>query len=122
MQPNGADPNGSPIEYPTVTVDGQAFPVKFSNRALYRLDKDGIDLHQFGEKLKTGRISVSMVYDLLAAAMVTPPFMSRPHGEDLAEKVLLADATRAILDAMGKAAPPAGLKLQEPAAKPDQLQ
>lgn len=114
MQPN---PNGSPVEYPTVTVRGIVYPVKFSNRTLYRLDKNGIDLAQFGEKLKAGRVSVSMIYDILSACLPTGL-----AAEDLADEVSTADATKAVIEAMGKVPPPATVKLQEPAAKPDQLQ
>lgn len=115
MQSNGADPSGSPIEYPTVTVDGQEYQVKFSNRAIYRLDKAGVDLQQFGEKLKSGRVGMSQVFDLLAATIQTPPHVPRLDAEELSEKVSIGDATRAILQSMGKAQPPAELKLREAA-------
>lgn len=117
MQPN---PNGSPIEYPTVTTSrGVVLTVKFSNRSLYRLDKAGIDLQTFGEKLKGGRVSVSMIYDILAACISHSPAYS---AEDLSEEVTTADATRAVIEAMGKVQPPTVVKLQEPAAKSEQLQ
>lgn len=118
MQPNGEDPLGSPVEYPTVTVDGQKYAVKFSNRTLYRLDKDGVDLAQFASKLKSGSVGVSMIYDLLAAAIQVPKHVPRFSAEDLADVVPTAEATRAVLDAMGKAQPPAEMKLTEPAANP----
>lgn len=112
MQPNGQDPNGSPIEYPTVNYRGAKLTVKFSNRSLYRLDKQGIDLMSFGEKLKAGRISVSMIFDILAACIYPAAFSA----EDLCEEVPMAEATHAVLDAIKKVQPPAALKLQEPAA------
>lgn len=115
-------PNGSPVEYPTVSIDGVHYPVKFSNRALYRLDKAGVDLRAFGEKLKAGRIGVSMIYDLLSAALLTPQHVGRFDAEDLADKVSTADATKAVLDAMGKVPPHSEVKLQEPAAKSEPLQ
>lgn len=122
MQPNGADPSGSPIEYPTVTVDGQTYQVKFSNRALYRLDKDGVNLQQFGEKLRAGRIGISMIYDLLSATIVWPPHVPRMSAEELTEKVGPAEASTAVIDAMGKVPPSAEVKLREPAANPQPLQ
>lgn len=122
MQPNGADPSGSPIEYPTVTVEGAKYTVKFSNRTLYLLDKSGVDLQQFGAKLKGGTMSVSMIYDLLAASIQTPKHVPRFNGEDLADSVPVTEATRVVLEAMGKVPPPTEVKLQEPAANPPALQ
>lgn len=117
MQPS--DPNGSPIEYPTITYSGIKYTVKFSNYTLYLLDKQGIDLKEFGERLKSGRMGYAMIYDLLAASIQSPVPIDVRY---LVEGVPMAEASQAVIEAMGKVQPPADLKLRETAASPQALQ
>ena len=104
MQPNGAaEPHGSGIDYPRVTVNGASYEVKWTNATLYRLSKMGVDMAQFSANLKASKIELWMVYDVLSACIQGHRF----HPEDLAEAVPVAAAAKVVMDALGKVSPPA---------------
>jgi len=109
-------PNGSPVEYPTVRIKGQDIPLKFSNGALYRLDKAGVDLQQIGADLKSGKVKISMIYDMLSACLVgTGVWNQRYSGEELAEEISPKEAADAVIAALGKVPRPVEVTLREPA-------
>lgn len=113
----------SPIEYPKITIAGQPCEVRFSNAALYRLEKSGIDLREFGEQMKTGRLKMSMIYDLLSAGLrpagATYSSIRLFSAEALADMVDIEEATQVVVAAMGKVRPSATVTLREPAANPE---
>ena len=100
----------SPITYPTIMIREVAYPVKFGNAAFYRLEKAGLDLQDVSAKLKAKKITVALVYDLLAAS-VGNGFT----GEMLADLVEIPAARDAVISALGKVQPPPETKLREPA-------
>ena len=100
----------SAVTYPTISIRGVAYPVKFSNAAYYRLEKAGLELPDVAAKLKSGRLGVALVYDLLAASI--------GHGftgEMLAEVIEISVARDAVVAALGKVQPSPETKLREPA-------
>ena len=102
----------TPIDYPKITIDGVAYPVAFSNDLwYYRLDKAGIPVSQVAAKMAAKEVGVSLMYDMLAAAI--------GHGftgEKLAEKLPIAKASALFVDAIKKVQPAAQVALREPAA------
>lgn len=105
----------SAVTYPTLSIRDVAYPVKFANAAYYRMEKAGLVLTDVAAQLKTGRLSMSLVYDLLAASI--------GHGftgEFLAEAVEIPVARDAVIAALGKVQPSPETKLREPAtAQPE---
>ena len=100
----------SAVTYPTVMIRGVAYPVKFSNAAFYRLEKAGLDLQDVSAKLKGGKLTLALVYDLLGAC-VGHGFT----GELLADAVEVPAARDAVIAALGKVQPSPETKLREPA-------
>lgn len=125
MTQNGIPPeSSSPIVYPTVTIQGVQYQVRWSNRCLYRLDAMGCDLAEIAAQLLTGRIRIKALMDLLAACIERKP---RFDPEELSDMIPIADhklMAEALRESMGKVSPPPETKLREPAAStPDpQLQ
>jgi len=123
------DQTQSPVDYPTIKVGTSTYTVKFSNAALYRLDKAGTDLNAFGENLRLAAdamrrgeppttLKMSMVYDLLSACIVGV----RLNPEDLADAVPISEAARTVIEAMGKVRPssqPAAVSATEMPVTPD---
>lgn len=110
------EPNGSPIAYPTVTIDGKEYSVKFSMLAQYVLDDEGIDTRQLQEMMtKPGAGKVALFMKLFAAGVAhhfveikapipTAAEWSARLGDDSAK---FGEIVKAVKAAMGKAPSPA---------------
>jgi hypothetical protein len=101
----------SAVTYPVIVINGVSYPVKFGNASFYRLEKSGLDLNDVAAKLRSRKLGLAMVYDLLAAS-VGNGFT----GEQLAEVVPINEARDIVIAALGKVPPPAETALREPAA------
>jgi len=104
-----SETNGTGIIYPTITLGGIEYSIKFTRGALfYRLSKAGVDLNDL-----TSPKGFATMIDVLKA-VITPAFTG--DSESLAELVLNEGKSLAVGDAireaLGKAFPPT----QTPAA------
>ena len=107
--------NGSPIQYPIVTIEGTPYTVKFSMLAQYVLDDAGIDTRQLQEMLtRPGAGKVALFMKLFAAGVAhhfveqkepvpTAAEWSARLGDDSAK---FGEIVRAVKAAMGKAPSP----------------
>lgn len=102
------DQNGTGVQYPTLTLDGVTYTVKFSRGLLYRMEKLGVKFAPTFPKDDTGKplgvsMSISNLVDVLHIAIGYPG----TH-EELAEAVYEQrnDAVTALVVAWGKAFPP----------------
>lgn len=97
-----------PIEYPTLTLGGERFEVKFRSGDIIRLKKtNSIDLFQMGKETLTGVEALERTLVLLAAGI---SHQATKTVEELGNLVDLADVPRvaqAINTAILKAAPQA---------------
>jgi hypothetical protein len=96
--------NGTGIEYPTLELGGKTYTIKFSGSALYRLEKNRVEIAF--EKAANGgaALKLTQMVDILH------PMINFPGAHDeLAELVfpVRQEALNAILLALGKAFPPA---------------
>jgi len=108
--------NGSPVDYPSVEINGVRFKVKFGLGAMYRLEKFGIALQDLGGTIErdvaAGR-NLQTLFAILAAALGTEDAAGawKPIGltpEQLADMLpteKLGELSAAISIASGKVSP-----------------
>lgn len=123
MSPNGHDPSRSPVQYPSVTIQGVSYSLKWSNVCVYRLQSAGVDTRLMNVQLERGQVSFKTVIDLLCVCIERTPRFEPEQLCDLFDNPKAAiDLHPKLWEAMGKVRPPAEVKLQEPAAETPQLQ
>lgn len=83
---------------------------------MYRLEAMGVELSAVGRTLQSGRIGVKVLFDLLAACIERKPRFDPEELCDMVPKEDFKLMAQALLESMGKAQPPAEVKLREPAA------
>lgn len=98
-----ANENGTGIIYPTITLGGIEYTVKFTRGGIvYRMSKAGVSISELGNP----KTSFGALVDILHAAL--PDY--KGMNEDLANLVLSEDkageASRLIAEALGKVFPP----------------
>ena len=119
-----------PLVYPTVTVGGETYTLKFEIGAEFMLDQMGVQLQQlpaiFGNPKGPGKVALIMK---LFTACVANNFVDRgepaPSAEQWAHQITAEDfkaIAEAIPKAMLKAKPPAEISLQEPEANAGRTQ
>lgn len=102
------DQNGTGVQYPTITLDGVTYTVKFSRALLYRMEKMGVKFAPTFPTDEHGKpagvaMSLANLVDVLHVAIGY-----RGTHEELAEAVYEQrnDAVTALVVAWGKAFPP----------------
>ena len=130
MSNNGTEPQTG-IVYPSITIGGRAYTLKFSLGALFRLEEQGIDLGTLGAELRSwaakkdaegnvieqGRVKITMLCKLVAAAIGDQVTLTPTQIADMLEFSDLFEVVEKVSIALGKMRPPTKVvKLQEPEA------
>jgi hypothetical protein len=111
-------PNGSPIQYPSITVGGKQYQLRFAHSAWFQLQQWGYRVGDPNAPIPIVALAAASAGEVDARGKWKSAGFARPV--DLTDEMIdgetLASLEAPVLEALGKVAPKADLTLVQPPA------
>ena len=115
-------PTPSPVTYPSVTVGGKPYQLRFAHSAWFQLQQWGYQIGNPDRPIPIAALAAAAAGEIDSAGKWRSAGFARVLDltDAMIEGETLSSLDAPVLDALGKAAPQAALTVVQPPAKDDQ--